>query len=73
MLRATKTMPDIFWIALAVLVAAYVLWDTRNAKHLEEALDQLLEAQCEICELRQKLKEYEEKDKANSPANNCLP
>lgn len=59
-------MLDVFCIALAVLVAAYVLWDTRNAKHLEEALDQLLEAQCEILELRQKLREYEEKDKANN-------
>lgn len=58
-------MPDIFWIALAVLVAAFVLWDTRNAKHLEEALDQLLEANCKIYELQQKLKEYEGKDKAN--------
>ena len=58
-------MPDVFWVALAVLVAACVLWDTRNAKHLEEALDQLLEANCKIYELQQKLKEYEGKDKAN--------
>lgn len=58
-------MSDVFWVALAVLVAAYVLWDTRNAKHLEEALDQLLEANCKIYELRQKLKKYEGKDKAD--------
>ena len=59
-------MPDVFWVALSVLVGAFVLWDTRNAKHLEEALDQLLEANRKIYELQQKLKEYEEKDKAES-------
>lgn len=58
-------MPDVFWVALSVLVAAFVLWDTRNAKRLEEALDQLLEANCKIYELEQKLKELEGKDEAN--------
>ena len=66
-------MPDVFWVALAVLVAAYVLWDTRNAKHLEEALDQLLEANCKIYELEQKLKELEGKAESTSKAQALAP
>ena len=62
-------MPDDFWTVFAVVVfvafAAYTLWDMRNAKRLEEALNQLIEARCEINRLREKLKKYEGKDKAN--------
>ena len=58
-------MPDDFWTVFAVVVvvafAAYTLWDMRNAKHLEEALNQLIEARCEIFELRQRIKELEGK------------
>ena len=56
-------MPDGFWFIAAIYAALlfYVLWDLRHAKLLEQCtLDR-----CEINRLREKLKKYEGKDKAN--------
>ena len=60
-------MPDGFWFIAAIYAALifYVHWDLRHAKLLEQCTGELLEARSELYTLREKLKKYESKDKAN--------
>lgn len=68
-------MPDGFWFIAAIYAALlfYVLWDLRHAKLLEQCTLDLLEARCEILELRQKLKELGGKAESTSKAQALAP